>query len=136
MKKSSNPLLRLVAPLTYSMCWVFVVLNLFFLAPSLYYSQGSRGLVLVDNINPSLWAVIFLTVGMGMAAGLIMNNWRLVRIHLSIGFAIKAAFGWSLMVADLSNFTVHGVTGIWLALMAMQGLCIVFFTPEVRHESH
>lgn len=132
VSKITKPHFRLISPFVYASCWVFIILNIFFLSPA-FFLGGGKGLPLVGVIPSDIWGGIFILIGFSMAGALITNDWQGIKTFLYVGLGIKAAFAWSLLFIFLANPVNIGVMGLWFGLMAWQALCIIYFTPRINH---
>lgn len=131
--KTKLPPFRQVSPLVYYSSWAFAVMNLFFLAPTFFFTNGNAGLALVGLVPSQLWGVVFVLLGIVMIVGLIRNNWLLIKMMLGGGLIVKAMFAWALVFTLFASFSNLGIIGVWFGMMVWQGLCIIYFTPEMKH---
>lgn len=128
----TKPKLRHISPWVYFSSWSFSVLNLFFFAPTFFFADGSRGLILVGVVPSLVWTVVFLGLGVGMVYGLLVNRWDIVKFTLASGFIVKALFAWALIFSFFVNPATLAIVGLWFGVMVWQGLCIVYFTPALK----
>lgn len=131
--RTKLPSFKQVSPWVYYSCWSFAMLNLLFLAPAFFFGESSAGLSLVQYIPSVMWGVVFVSFGVAMIYGLLVNNWKVIKLFLALGLIVKALFAWALVFTLFSNFANIGVIGVWFGLMVWQSLCIVYFTPEMHH---
>jgi hypothetical protein len=61
-----------------------------------------------------------------------MNWWQVIKLVLSAGLFVKALFAWALVFSLFHDWRSIGVVGIWFSLMIWQGLCVRYFTPEIK----
>jgi hypothetical protein len=134
--KNKKPPFKQVSPIVYWSSWAFAVMNILFLAPDFFVSKSNTGLSLVGLIPSTVWGFIFLGLGLSMISGLLRNCWRTIRIMLTIGLFVKAMFAWALVFTLFSSFASRAVVGIWIGMMVWQALCIIYFSPEMKHESN
>lgn len=133
--KNNMPPFKKVSPMVYFSCWAFASINIFFLAPAFFFANGNKGLVLVGALPSILWGIIFLLMGGFMIGALLVNQWNMIKIMLVLGLFIKSLFAWALVFTVFASFGNIGIVGVWFGLMTWQALCIVYFTPEMKHVS-
>lgn len=133
--RKNMPSFKKVSPLVYFSCWSFAILNIFFLSPTFFFTNGNAGLVLVGAVPSVLWGLVFLALGLSMITALLMNQWNIIRLLLTCGLLTKSMFAWALVFTLFASFANIGIVGVWFGLMAWQSLCIVYFTPEMKYAS-
>lgn len=132
-----RPPLRIIAPLSYYLCWGFIVIN-FTLSFGLFtFLQGTLPLKLVSNIIPlKAWAIIFLAIGVGLLYTLVRNLWREVRWMLLIALTVKALWATAFLIQSLISPQVTLAFMLWALFAYTEALTYIYFTPDIQHGSH
>lgn len=126
---NARPNLREIAPLTFMNIILFIWLNLF-IAYSIYHGRPNPTLVLVSGIfNSYFWVVIFVSLSLGHAYGLLKNDWRWLRRFLAIGLFAKALITYSLLVLGhrTGYGNIIGVTALWVGITWVQFFTLKYF---------
>lgn len=131
--KTKKPSFRQISPIVYWSSWSFALLNILFLSPTFFIERSNSGLALVGQVPSVVWGIIFIIMGFGMIIALLRNHWILIKIMLMAGLTVKALFAWALMFTLFSSTSNLGVVGVWFGMMVWQSLCIIYFTPEMKH---
>lgn len=121
--RQARPKLSLVSPLVYSICWGFVVTNLF-IAHSLLISDT------LFILDPRIWGLIFLILSAGVAWGLVRNEWSWIKRFMTAGLFVKATWTIYLIMVTISVPSTSGVLGVWLLLAWVQSMSIIHFVPN------
>lgn len=88
-------------------------------ALALYLQIPNRTLVVVSGVFDSyFWIGVFAFIGLGQIAGLLADNWRLLKIMLALGLFSQSMFSYALFVLGLHvGFrSVWGVFLLWSAV--------------------
>lgn len=131
--RTNAPPFHKVNPWVYNASWVFAFLNIFFLAPGFVIGSGAKGLPLVGSIPQIIWGFVFVLLGISFVYGLVFNSWKLIKYTHVGGLFTKSLFAWGLVFTLPTNYKNPGVIGIWVALIAIQAICIAYFAPEIKN---
>lgn len=130
--RRARPRLRVVAPLTWSICWGYVVVNLL-IGVGLYltYRPSSQILIINNVFTYQVWGIIFIALSLAKAYGLVTNRWSLVKNMLISGLLVKAFWLAALIQRSIVDPRTMLITAIWLFFAYIQAVTYVYFTPAV-----
>lgn len=117
-----QPSLSDIAPLVNGIVNVFIVLN-FVIALAIYSQAPNPGLIIIRSYFMTyVWVAVYALLGLILLYGKISNQWNVIKFGLVIGLFVKAIFTYALIVLGLHvGFKgIIGVTGLWLAMTAIQ----------------
>ncbi len=121
--REARPNLSVVSPLVWSICWGYVVVNVF-IAHSLWV--GTTSFILDRRI----WAVVFLLLGAGLARSLVRNDWKAIKRFLTAGLFIKSTWTIYLVLITIQYPSTSGILGLWLFMSFVQAMTIIHFVPN------
>lgn len=124
--------LHTVSPAAYWICWVFVYLNVHL---SLFFSiHPSSVNKIVDTwiLSYQMWSIAFAVIAILLAAGLVLNLWRMVIVTMMIGFTIKLLWAVALvfMIPDYGYMRLAASIGMWFSIAAIQAIVVIYLYPR------
>lgn len=128
-----RPKLRLVAPLTYSLCWGFALLNLVFGLAMILVQRGELRppLDIVAVLSWTIWGMIFLSIGLVMMYALLRNNWGLIKNIQLLGLGVKTTWLIALIIRSFESPASILITAVWLFLTHTQAMTYIHFMPQM-----
>jgi hypothetical protein len=128
--KEARPGLHSVAPLTYSICWGYAATNVM-LGMGLFFLYSTNVPIAVASLlSYQAWGIVFVTLGVLNAYGLIKNNWNLSRNMQMCGLGVKSVWAIALTIRCISAPQTIIITLIWLFFAYIQGATYVYFIPR------
>lgn len=128
--RSARPPLSLVAPLTHKIILGSILFNVW-IGYSIY-QQPVLPLVIVGSIfNKIFWALSFVVVSGILVAGLKLNDWKMIRLGMSLGVLVKSIWAYALFFVGLKyGFTsIMGVLALWVFALWVQFITTIYFVP-------
>lgn len=129
----ARPLLFKVAPLTATICWIYVFINILLFFSFFFYHRPIIKLLIVNNVLTfQFWGVLFLAVASFGLYSLLTNHWNRIRRALLAGIVVKMAWLTTLIIFTAHNFR-QGIfiTILWGFFAAIQAATYIFFLPEI-----
>lgn len=133
--QQARPRLRLVSPLVFWICVIYIILNLAIGLDFILEFDKLRvaaSLIIVNNLTDyHFWGVVFLSLSGVKAYALWKNNWQLIRNMLLVGVAVKAAWAIALLVRIFIAPGTILIALLWVALAMIQIITYIFFMPPL-----
>lgn len=128
----ARPSLFKVAPLSATICWIFVIINMFVFYSLFFAYRPTVTLFLVNNfLNFQVWGLAFLVLGFIGAYTLIKNQWNNVRKTLLVGIIVKMAWEITLILRIFKDKNTILTAVLWGFFAAIQCATYIFFLPEI-----
>lgn len=131
-----RPRLYEVAPLTYSICWGYAVINIL-LGAGLYLLYSPQVPIAVANIfSYRVWGILFAGLGFLGVYALIKNEWKVSKNILLAGLVIKAVWAIALIARSVVEPQSIVITLVWLFFAYIQAVTYIFFTPKINGDKN
>lgn len=128
--RSVRPKLKLVAPLTNAICWVYAIANIL-IGMGMYLFYETRIPLVVANIfTYQQWGILFGITGLLSLYALSKNEWHMTRKLLVIGLGLKAIWGIALVIRCISSPPTILITLVWLSFVCIQAATYIYFLPK------
>lgn len=129
---AARPSLFKIAPLTATICWLFVFINIFVGYALFFAYRPTVSLFLVNNfLNFQVWGLAFWLLTVIGAYCLVRNNWNGIRATLLAGIIIKGAWEITLVLRIFQNKNTVLLAILWGFFAAIQCATYVYFLPEI-----
>lgn len=127
----ARPPLSKASPLTSSICWGYVVVNIILgIGMILFYSTPVP--IAVVNILPYwAWGILFLSASVITGYGLIRNDWEITRGSQLYGLALKGTWSVALIARCFIDPRSILITAVWLFLTYVQAVVYIYFLPPL-----
>lgn len=126
----ARPKLSAVAPLTHAICWGYVVINLLLGTGMYFLYETSIPLSVANVLSYQAWGVLFGSLGVLGAWGLLRNNWKLTKRLLIWGLALKAIWAIALIIRCIAAPQTILITAVWLFFAYIQAATYIYFLPK------
>lgn len=134
--KNARPQLKQIAPLTYSICWGYVVVNILIGIGMFFFYATTIPLAVANILSYQVWGVLFLATGIVSGCALLKNEWRTTRSLLLAGLTLKAIWAIALIIRCLSSPQTILITVVWLFFAYVQAVTYIYFlskNPEQKN---
>lgn len=133
--KQARPPLYTIAPLTFSICWGYAIVNLL-LGVGLFLLYKPAVPIAVANIlSYQWWGITFFTIGAISVWSLTRNEWHTTRNLLLIGLIAKSIWAIALVIRCFVEPQTIIITIVWLFFAYIQAVTYIYFTPKINGES-
>lgn len=132
--KDARPKLFQVAPLSYSLCWGYAIMNLV-LGAGMYllYRPTPAGqtspISIADIVSYQVWGVLFFLLGAVTVYTLITNHWKATRQFQLVGLLFKAIWAIALLIRCFQAPQTILITAVWLLIAYTQAALYIYFLP-------
>lgn len=105
---------------------------------SLIQTAPNTGLVVMDSYFLSyIWSGVFFGLMVLLIYGKLINNWRLLKLALSLGLFTELIITYSLIVIGIryGYKSVTGVLALWLGITWVQFFTVKYFNlPGMKYD--
>lgn len=127
-----RPSLRIVAPLTYYICWGYALVNILIGIGLFLLQHPAAPIAVAEILSYKEWGFIFIAIGVIGLHGLLGNRWNLTRNVLLAGILVKSIWMIALIVRSIIVPETTLITAVWIFLAYVQVLTYIFFIPKFK----
>lgn len=137
----ARPKLSQIAPLTYSICWGYAIMNLV-LGAGMYvlYRPSIQGqaapISIADILSYQIWGFLFFALGVVTVFTLITNHWKATRQFQLVGLLFKAVWAIALLIRCFQEPQTILITSVWLLIAYVQAMVYIYFLPIPKADYH
>ena len=124
----ARPSLKKILPVVFWQTAVFSALNIALAAGIFLWKPTIFPLVAPNLFWLHIWAVLFATIGILLAHGLLAKHWEMLRAYMCVGLLYKLLWSVALFfrIKDGGTFLV---AVLFVGLALLQAVVIIFYLP-------
>jgi hypothetical protein len=127
--KQARPPLKQAAPLTYSICWGFAVVNTILALGMIFIYSTPVPISIANILSYKQWGIIFFLLAITTSWGLLTNSWTLTRNTQLAGVLVKAIWAIALVARSVEVPQTIIITAVWLFFAFIQISTYLHFVP-------
>lgn len=131
---AARPSLWSVAPVTFLICWGYVVINVIIGLGMIFLYSTPIPLAVANILPYPAWGILFLVAAIVGAYGLIRNDWGVARNTQLYGLLLKAVWAVALVIRSFIAPASILITAVWLFFVFVQAVIYIYFIPVVSHD--
>lgn len=128
--KRARPRLHSVAPLTYSICWGYAVINILLGIGMYFLYETTVPLAVASILSYEVWGIIFAVLGLIGVHFLMTNSWKGIKRMQLAGLFVKAIWAIALLIRCISAPQTIVITLVWLFFAYIQFATYIYFIPK------